>query len=74
LCGGNTVTCDTGKYQDASKAGTAVGTDAKVSCCTAKATCSAFNAAADSLTSGGQQPQPNRIFIIAVAFAMALLK
>jgi len=43
LCGGNTVTCAAGNYQDSTKAAIAFGADnGLTNCCTAKATCAAY--------------------------------
>jgi len=48
-CGGKTVACAAGKYEDPTKAGMAGGADAaaeKIACCTDKATCAAATCAA----------------------------
>jgi len=46
LCGGGSVTCGNGKYQDPSKAGTAKGNDAVANCCSSKNTCDSHQCSA----------------------------
>jgi len=74
-CGGNTVDCGAGMYQDATKNDAAAGADAaamKKACCTAKATCAAFQKAHEVKTSGAQMPQVG--LILSIALGVALLK
>lgn len=72
-CGGITVDCGAGMYQDPSKASTPTDDAGKKNnCCTAQATCAAFQKAHEVKTSGAQMPQVG--LILSIALGVALLK
>jgi len=74
-CGGNTIACDAGKFQDPSKAATDAGANAaamKTNCCTAKATCDQFKAAKKSTSAAWKTQSAVAKWIAALIVGLSL--